>query len=121
MLGTFVLNLQEISGFSRICPGDEYELVIRYGQQQKWKTRGKILKHNKNEQIWTRKLFELKAKLADLLLIKISEVKLLGVSLKTIGTKCFEVNNFYSIEPQRMIINANQSGTIKLMFLVNWE
>lgn len=120
MLGTFVLNLQEISGFSRICPGDEYELVIRYGQQ-KWKTRGRILKHNKNEQIWTRENFQLKAKLADLLLIKISEVKLLGVSLKTIGTKCFEVNNFYSIEPQRMIINANQSGTIKLIFLVNWE
>ncbi|CAF4638972.1 unnamed protein product [Rotaria sp. Silwood1] len=120
MLGTFVLNLQEISGFSRICPGDEYELVIRYGQQ-KWKTRGRILKHDKNEQIWTRKIFHLKAKLADLLLIKISEVKLLGVSLKTIGTKCFEVNNFYSMETQRMIINANQSGTIKLIFLVNWD
>ncbi|CAF3470336.1 unnamed protein product [Rotaria sp. Silwood1] len=120
MLGTFILNLQEISGFSRICPGDEYELVIRYGQQ-KWKTRGRILKHDKNEQIWTRKIFHLKAKLADLLLIKISEVKLLGVSLKTIGTKCFEVNNFYSMETQRMIINANQSGTIKLIFLVNWE
>lgn len=120
MLGTFILNLQEISGFSRICPGDEYELVIRYGQQ-KWKTRGRILKQNKNEQIWTRNQFHLKAKLADLLLIKISEVKLLGVSLKTIGTKCFEVNNFYSIEPQRMIINANQSGTIKLMFLVTWN
>ena len=120
MLGTFVLNLQEISGFSRICPGDEYELVIRYGQQ-KWKTRGRILKHDKHEQIWTRKIFQLKAKLADLLLIKISEVKLLGVSLKTIGTKCFEVKNFYAIEPQKMIINANQSGTIKLMFLINWE
>ena len=120
MLGTFILDLQEISGFSRICPGDEYELVIRYGQQ-KWKTRGRILKQNKNEQIWTRNQFHLKAKLADLLLIKISEVKLLGVSLKTIGTKCFEVNNFYSIEPQRMIINANQSGTIKLMFLVTWN
>jgi hypothetical protein len=121
MLGTFVLNLQEISGFSRICPGDEYELVIRYGQK-KWKTRGRILKHhNKNEQIWTQQIFQLKAKLADLLLIKLSEVKLLGVSLKTIGTKCFEVNNFYSIEPQRMIINANQSGTIKLIFLVNWK
>lgn len=120
MLGTFVLNLQEISGFSRICPGDEYELVIRYGQQ-KWKTRGRILKHDKNEQIWTRQIFQLKAKLADLLLIKVSEVKLLGVSLKTIGTKCFEVNNFYSIETQRMIINANQSGTMKLIFLVSWE
>lgn len=120
MLGTFVLNLQEISGFSRICPGDEYELVIRYGQQ-KWKTRGRILKQNKNEQTWTRTHFHLKAKLADLLLMKISEVKLLGVSLKTIGTKCFEVNNFYSIEPQRMIINANQSGTIKLMFIVTWN
>lgn len=120
MLGTFVLNLQEINGFSRICPGDEYELIIRYGQQ-KHKTRGKILKHNKDEQIWTKQYFQLKAKLADLLLIKLSEVKLLGVSLKTIGTKCFEVNNFYSIEPQRMIINANQSGTIKLMFLVQWD
>ncbi|CAF0975176.1 unnamed protein product [Rotaria sordida] len=86
MLGTFVLNLQEISGFSRICPGDEYELII-----------------------------------PDLLLIKISEVKLLGVSLKTIGTKCFEVNNFYSMEIQRMIINANQSGTLKLIFLANWD
>ncbi|CAF2242360.1 unnamed protein product [Rotaria magnacalcarata] len=117
MLGTFVLNLQEMSGFSRICTGDEYELVIRYGQQ-KWKARGRILK---NEQTWTRHIFQLKAKLADLLLIKISEVKLLGVSLKTIGTKCFEVNNFYSIETQRMIINANQSGTIKLVFLVNWD
>lgn len=120
MLGTFVLNLQEISGFSRICPGDEYELMIRYGQQ-KWKTRGRILKQNKNQQIWTRDQFDLKAKLADLLLIKISEVKLLGVSLKTIGTKCFEVNNFYSIDPQRMIINADQSGTIKLIFIVTWN
>ena len=120
MLGTFVLNLQEISGFSRICPGDEYEIAIRYGQQ-KWKTRGRILKQNKNDQSWTRQLFRLKAKLADLLLIKISEVKLMGVSLKTIGTKCFEVNNFYSVDAQRMIVNANHSGTIKLMFLVHWE
>lgn len=120
MLGTFVLNLEEINGFSRICPGDEYEVTIRYGQQ-KMKTRGRILKHDKNQQNWTRQIFHLKAKLADVLLIKISEVKLLGVSLKTLGTKCFEVNNFYSIEPQRMIVNANQSGTIKLSFLVHWE
>jgi hypothetical protein len=79
----------------------------------------RILKHNKNEQVWTRQIFQLKAKLADLLLIKISEVKLLGVPLKTIGTTSFEVNNFYSIDPQRIIINANQSGTIKVIFLVN--
>ena len=115
-----MLNLQEISGFSRICPGDEYEVTIRYGQQ-KMKTRGRILKHDRNEQSWTRQNFRFKAKLADLLLLKVSEVKLLGVSLKTIGTKCFEVNNFYSIEQQRMIINGNQSGTIKLIFLVQWE
>ena len=120
MLGTFVLNLQEISAFSRICPGDEYELVLRYGQQ-KWKTRGRIPRHEKKEQQWTRTRFDLKAKLADLFFLKISEVKLLGVSLKSIGSKCFEVNNFFSIDPQRMIINADQSGTMKLLFLVQWE
>ena len=64
MLGTFTLNLQEISGFSHICPGDEYDLIIRYGQQ-KWKARGRILKHDKNEQAWTQEKFELKAKLAE--------------------------------------------------------
>ena len=120
MLGTFILTLEEISGFSRICPGDEYELVIHYGQQR-WKARGRILKHDKNQQVWSRKTFQLKAKLADLLLIKVREVKLLGVALKTIGTKCFEVNNFYSIERQRMIINANQSGTIKFVFFIDWK
>ena len=111
MLDTFILTLEEISDFSRICPGDEYELVIHYGQQR-WKARGRILKHDKNQQVWSRKTFQLKAKLADLLLIKVREVKLLGIALKTISTRCFEVNNFYSIERQRMIINANQSGTI---------
>jgi hypothetical protein len=68
-----------------------------------------------------KQIFQFKAKLADLLFMKISEVKLLDVSLKTIGTKCFEINNFYSIEQQRMIVNANESGTIKLIFLVQWE
>jgi hypothetical protein len=39
-------------------------------------------------------------KLTDLLSIKIREVKLLGVSLRTIGSKCFEISDFDSIEQQ---------------------
>ncbi|CAF1295172.1 unnamed protein product [Didymodactylos carnosus] len=117
MLGTFVLKLNEITGFSRICVGDEYEIILRYGQQ-KHKTRGKIQRDK--TQTWSKNLFSLKAKLADLLFIKVSEIKLLG-TLHTVGIKCFEVNNLYSINQQRMVVNANQAATIKLQFVVFWD
>ncbi|CAF0850126.1 unnamed protein product [Didymodactylos carnosus] len=117
MLGTFVLKLNEITGFSRICTGDEYEIILRYGQQ-KTKTRGKIQRDK--TQTWSKNVFYLKAKLADLLFIKVSEIKLLGTS-HTVGIKYFEVNNLYSINQQRMIVNANQAATIKLQFVVFWD
>ncbi|XP_029632331.1 RIPOR family member 3 isoform X4 [Salmo trutta] len=41
LLGELHIKMKGLIGFARLCPGDQYEVVIRLGRQR-WKIRGKI-------------------------------------------------------------------------------
>ena len=59
----------ELIGFARLCPGDTYEVLIKYGNSSKFRTRTKILKDN--SQHWDNTKFTFKITVQDLLLIKV--------------------------------------------------
>jgi hypothetical protein len=60
----------ELIGFARLCPGDTYELQVKYGTSAKFRTRTKIAKDG--SQIWDNSKFAFKITVHDLLLIKVS-------------------------------------------------
>jgi len=64
-----LLLIKELIGFSRICPGDTYEVAIKYGHSSKFKTRTKILKDN--TQNWENNKFSFKITVHDLLYIRV--------------------------------------------------
>lgn len=56
-------------GFARLCPGDVYEIQIKYGSNSKFRARTKIAKDG--TQTWDLTNFSLKITIHDLLLIKV--------------------------------------------------
>lgn len=118
-IGTIAIEMKGIQGFARICPGDVFEITIKYGENQKWKSRGKILKDGVN-QLWEHQSVVFKALLEETLSIKAVEVK--GLGKKTVlGNKVCETRNLFSPHPQLMTINLNSLGTLKLNLIITWN
>lgn len=59
----------ELIGFARLCPGDVYEIQIKYGQSSKFRARTKISKDG--SQTWDSTNFALKITVHDLLLFRV--------------------------------------------------
>jgi flagellar biosynthesis chaperone FliJ len=118
LLGTFEFKIEKLIGFARLCPGDIYELQIKYGSGGKFRTRTKIAKNN--SQHWARHQFKFKITVQDLLTIRINEIKFLGKNL-LIGEKiCDSIDLFSTTQTQRLTFNANTSGSLKLSMLITW-
>lgn len=117
-IGSIMIEMKGIQGFARICPGDVFEITIKYGEQQKWKTRGKILKDGKQQ--WDSQQVVFKSLLDDVLSIKAVEVRGLRKNV-TLGNKLCETRDLFSAHPQLMTINLNRSGTLKLNLIVTWN
>lgn len=62
----FVLG---IAGFSRLCPGDVFEIIIRHGSQ-KWKSRGLVNKDT--TQTWENEFVIFRSLLGDILHVKVT-------------------------------------------------
>ena len=118
-IGTISIDMQGIQGFARICPGDVFDITTKYGEQQKWKIRGKILKDG-NQKWDGSKRVVFKALLDEVLSIKTVEVRGLGRKV-TLGNKLCETRDLFSAHPQLMTINLNCSGTLKLNVIVTWN
>ncbi len=117
-LGTFQFQIEKLIGFARLCPGDTYELIIKYGNASKFRTRTKIQKDG--SQAWTHTKFSFKITINDSLLIKINEIKFLTKNV-IIGERICDTKELFSTtQTQRLTINANTSGTIKLSMLITW-
>ena len=43
-MGEFIVDMTGLLGFSRLKAGDKYEVALRYGKGQKWKSNGQIVK-----------------------------------------------------------------------------
>ncbi|CAL8337887.1 unnamed protein product [Merluccius merluccius] len=116
LLGELHIKMKGLIGFARLCPGDQYEVVVRLGRQR-WKIRGRI--QSEDSQLWeeeemvflphTRHDFE----------IKVTEAKGLGQLL--VGMVTCASANFFVARPQLMLVDVTELGTIKLQLEVTWN
>ncbi|RWS13978.1 protein kinase pkn/prk1: effector-like protein [Dinothrombium tinctorium] len=118
IMGTLLLQMKGIQGFARLCPGDVFEVTIKHGDNQKWKTKGRVLKNG--NQTWDSQQVLFKALLGDILSIKAVEVRGLGKNV-ALGNKFCETKDLFSAHPQLMTINLNAIGTLKLNLVVTWN
>lgn len=117
MMGTLMFQIKGIQGFARLCVNDVFEITIRYGDQ-KWKTRGRIMKDDK--QIWDNPRAIFKALLGEMLLIKAIEIKTLAKNV-ALGHKYCETKDLFASTPQMMSVNLNTFGSLKLHLIVTWN
>lgn len=117
-MGTFLLVVEDIQGFARVCQGDVFEITIKYGDAQKFKSKISVLKDNK-QKCDNRQTF-FKARIADILAIKAYECKGLGKRV-LLGHKLCETRDLFTARSQLMTISLNQTGSIKLNLVVTWN
>lgn len=116
--GSFLLAIEDIQGFARVCQGDVFEITIKYGETQKFKTKISVLKDNKQKCDNRQTVF--KARIADVLAIKAYECKGLG-KRTLLGHKLCETRDLFTARSQLMTISLNQTGSIKLNMIVTWN
>lgn len=117
-MGTFLLAIEDIQGFARVCQGDVFEITIKYGDAQKFKSKISVLKENR-QKCDNRQTF-FKARIADVLAIKAYECKGLGKRV-LLGHKLCETRDLFTARSQLMTISLNQTGSIKLNLIVTWN
>lgn len=117
-MGSFLLAIEDIQGFARVCQGDVFEITIKYGDAHKFKTKISVLKDNRQKCDNTQTVF--KARIADVLAIKAYECKGLGKRV-LLGHKLCETRDLFTARSQLMTISLNQTGSIKLNMVVTWN
>lgn len=117
-MGSFLLTIEDIQGFARVCQGDVFGITIKYGDSQKFKTKISVLKDNKQKCDNRQAIF--KARIADVLAIKAHECKGLGKKV-LLGHKLCETRDFFTARSQLMTISLNQTGSIKLNMVITWN
>lgn len=117
-MGSFLLNIEDIQGFARVCQGDVFEINIKYGDSQKFKTKISVLKENRQKCDHRQSVF--KARIADVIAIKAYECKGLGKKV-LLGHKLCETRDLFTARSQLMTISLNQTGSIKLNLVITWN
>lgn len=117
-MGSFLLAIEDIQGFARVCQGDVFEISIKYGDAQKFVTRITILKDNRQK--CDNRQIVFKAHIADVLAIKAHECKGLGKRV-LLGHKLCETRDLFTARSQLMTISLNQTGSIKLNMIITWN
>ncbi|XP_051887446.1 RIPOR family member 3 isoform X2 [Pristis pectinata] len=115
-LGEFHIRMKGLIGFARLCPGDHYEVLIRYGRQR-WKLKGKI--DADDRQTWDEEEMIFIPHLNEDIEIKVAEMK--GLMTVLVGTVTCESADFFTAQPQIMIVDITDLGTIKLQLEVTWN
>ncbi|XP_019899990.2 RIPOR family member 3 isoform X4 [Esox lucius] len=116
LLGELCIKMKGLIGFARLCPGDQYEVVIRLGRQR-WKIRGKIQTDDK--QSWDVEEMVFLPHIHENFDIKVTEVKGLGSLL--VGMVTCRSADFFMSRPQLMVVDITELGTIKLQLEVVWK
>uniref|UniRef100_A0A452HKW0 Rho family-interacting cell polarization regulator 2 n=1 Tax=Gopherus agassizii TaxID=38772 RepID=A0A452HKW0_9SAUR len=105
-----------LAGFARLCPGDQYEIFMRYGRQR-WKLKGKIEVNGK--QSWDGEEMVFLPLIVGLISIKVTEVK--GLATHTlVGSVTCETKDLFAARPQVVAVDINDLGTIKLNLEITW-
>ncbi|XP_074523575.1 RIPOR family member 3 [Halichoeres trimaculatus] len=116
LLGELHIKMKGLIGFARLCPGDQYEVVVRLGRQR-WRIRGKI--ESDDTQSWDVEEMVFLPHIHHNFEIKVSEAKGLGWLL--IGSVTCASADFFVARPQLMVVDITELGTIKLQLEVTWN
>ncbi|XP_078720211.1 rho family-interacting cell polarization regulator 2-like [Lampetra fluviatilis] len=115
-LGEFHVTMKGLVGFARLCPGDHYEVTLRYGRQR-WRLRGRV--ETEDRQTWDAADTVLLPLLSDLISIKVMELRRL-VSHVLVGHVTCDPKELFRVTPQLMAVDINDLGTVKLKLHVKW-
>uniref|UniRef100_A0A674NXC5 Rho family-interacting cell polarization regulator 2 n=1 Tax=Takifugu rubripes TaxID=31033 RepID=A0A674NXC5_TAKRU len=110
LLGEFHIKMKGLAGFARLCPGDQYEIFMRYGRQR-WKLKGRIEVNSR--QSWDGDEMVFMPLISDLINIKVTELKGLA-SHMLVGSVICETKELFTAMPQVVAVDVNDLGTIKL-------
>ncbi|XP_006134062.3 rho family-interacting cell polarization regulator 2 isoform X1 [Pelodiscus sinensis] len=116
LLGEFCIKMKGLAGFARLCPGDQYEIFMRYGRQR-WKLKGKIEVNGK--QSWDGEEVVFLPLIVGLISIKVTEVKGLATHI-LVGSVTCETKDLFAARPQAVAVDINDLGTIKLNLEITW-
>ncbi|XP_027708209.1 rho family-interacting cell polarization regulator 2 isoform X3 [Vombatus ursinus] len=116
LLGEFSIKMKGLAGFARLCPGDQYEIFMKYGRQR-WKLKGKIEMNGK--QSWDGEEMVFLPLIAGLISIKVTELKGLATHI-LVGSVTCETKDLFAARPQVVAVDINDLGTIKLNLEITW-
>ncbi|XP_054640892.1 RIPOR family member 3 [Dunckerocampus dactyliophorus] len=116
LLGELHVKMKGLIGFARLCPGDQYEVLLQLGRQR-WRIRGRI--ESDDVQSWDEEEKVFLPHINHNFEIKVSEAKGLGWLL--VGTVTCTSAHFFVASPQLMVVDITELGTIKLQLEVTWN
>lgn len=116
LLGELHIKMKGLIGFARLCPGDQYEVVVRLGRQR-WRIRGRI--ESDDTQAWDEEEMVFLPHIHHNFEIKVTEAKGLGWLL--VGMVTCASADFFVAKPQLMLVDITELGTIKLQLEVTWN
>ncbi|KAG9277934.1 RIPOR family member 3 isoform X3 [Astyanax mexicanus] len=116
LLGELQIKMKGLIGFARLCPGDQYEVLIRLGRQR-WRIRGRI--QTDDRQLWDEEEMAFLPHIHENFEIKVTEVK--GLSSILVGMVTCKSADFFMTRPQLMVVDITELGTIKLQLEVVWN
>ncbi|XP_058541932.1 RIPOR family member 3 isoform X2 [Neofelis nebulosa] len=115
-LGEFHIRMKGFVGYARLCPGDQYEVLMRLGRQR-WKLKGRI--ESDDSQTWEEEEKVFIPTLHENLEIKVTELR--GLSSLAVGTVTCDITDFFTTRPQVIVVDITELGTIKLQLEVLWN
>ncbi|XP_068450502.1 RIPOR family member 3 isoform X1 [Clinocottus analis] len=116
LLGELHIKMKGLIGFARLCPGDQYEVVVRLGRQR-WRTRGRI--QSDDTQSWDKEEMVFLPHIHHNFEIKVTEAKGLGWLL--VGMVTCASADFFLPRSQMMVVEVTELGTMKLLLEVTWS
>lgn len=116
-MGEFHVKMKGLAGFARLCAGDQYEVLMRYGRQR-WRLRGRVEVSNK--QVWDSEEYIFLPLVTELLSIKVTELKSLANHV-VVGSVSCEMLDLFCPLPQTLAVDINDLGTVKLNLEVTWS
>nr|XP_017507401.2 RIPOR family member 3 isoform X2 [Manis javanica] len=115
-LGEFQVRMKGLVGYARLCPGDQYEVLMRLGRQR-WKLKGRI--ESDDSQTWEEEEKAFIPTLHDNFEIKVTELR--GLGSLAVGTVTCDITEFFTARPQVIVVDITELGTIKLQLEVLWN
>ncbi|KAJ7986164.1 hypothetical protein DPEC_G00347940 [Dallia pectoralis] len=116
-MGEFHIKMKGLVGYARLCAGDQYEVLMRYGRQR-WRMKGRVEVSSK--QVWDSEENVFLPLITELLSIKVTELKSLANHV-VVGSVSCETLDLFCPLPQTVAVDINDLGTVKLNLEVTWS